>query len=96
MSTPDFQVVESGGITYTCGCPCEPTASPAADGAPGHEHCCCGKVHFVGEGAASAMKAYLAERKAKRRREPDYTIGETRVATASGAIEVAWAFPIEN
>ena len=97
MSQTDFRVIatEKGeGVTYTCGCPCVPTAAPGADGAPGFEHCCCGKVHFVGKGADLALTGYLAERKAKRKREPDYTRGTTIVALAGAATPVAWAFPV--
>lgn len=92
MADPDFRIITTDkgeGVTYTCGCPCVPTAVPA-DGAPGFEHCCCGKVHFAGAGAEPALAAYLAGR-ADRKREPRYTRGLATV----GAIEVAWAFPEE-
>lgn len=98
MSNPDFRVVESEkgtGVTYTCGCPCVPVAMPGAAGEAGFEHCCCGKVHFVGEDASGALAAYLADRKAKRKREPDYTIGVSSIALPTGETELAWAFPIE-
>jgi hypothetical protein len=98
MATPDFRVVAADGgdgVTYTCGCPCTPTARPAADGSPGHEHCCCGKAHFVGTGARSALEAYLAERKLQRKREPEYDIGETSIELSGAPREVAWAFPRE-
>lgn len=98
MATPDFRVIttdDGEGVTYTCGCECVPTTRPAADGSPGHEHCCCGKVHFVGRGAESALTAYLADRKATRKREPDYERGTAEVALGGRPVEVAWAFPIE-
>ena len=98
MANPDFRVILSDGaegVTYTCGCPCVPTARPADDGAPGFEHCCCGKVHFVGEGARSALEAYLADRKATRKREPEYDLGATSIALGGREREVAWAFPRE-
>lgn len=96
MPEPDFRVIATDageGITYTCGCPCVPTAAPSEAG-PGHEHCCCGKVHFVGSGAAAALDTYLAERKATKKREPDYTRGATTVSMAGAPVEVAWAFPV--
>ena len=65
-----------------------------ADG-PGMEHCCCGKVHFVGAGASNALATYLDERAQKRKREPKYERGSTTVVLAAGPTEVAWAFPIE-
>ena len=83
------------GLTYVCGCPCVPTAAPAEDGAPGMEHCCCGKVHVVGNGAEAVLNAYLAERKATRKREPDYERGTAEVTLGGRPVEVAWAFPIE-
>ena len=93
MATPDFRTVETEkgtGITYTCGCPCVPAAVPDSDGVAGFEHCCCGKVHFAGVGAADALTAYLAERKAKRKREPEYTRGAAKVTLPQGPVEVAW------
>ncbi|MBI2765926.1 MAG: hypothetical protein HYX53_08460 [Chloroflexi bacterium] len=65
------------------------------DGQPGFEHCCCGKVHFAGPGADPAMTAYLAERAARRKREPRYVRGSGSLQTASGPVEIAWAFPAE-
>lgn len=98
MSTPDFRVIESDkgtGVTYTCGCTCVPVAVPDPAGQAGFEHCCCGKVHFVGRDASKALSTYLAERKATKKRNPEYTTGAATVAMPSGAVEVAWAFPIE-
>lgn len=98
MEPPDFRVIATDGgegVTYTCGCPCVPTARPGADGSPGFEHCCCGKVHFVGEGAAAALRGYLAERQATKKREPEYEMGSTRLVVAGAEREVAWAFPVE-
>jgi hypothetical protein len=96
MTVPEFRAItsENGeGITYTCGCPCVPTAAPAPDGAPGFEHCCCGKVHFVGTGAAAALATYLDRRRQTRKREPSYEVGETTTELAGRLVEVAWAFP---
>ena len=98
MTTPDFHVIstdDGDGVTYTCGCPCTPTARPDATGKAGHEHCCCGKVHFVGDSAASDLAAYISDRQAKRKREPDYTFGKTAIVLGGREREVAWAFPVE-
>ena len=97
MATPDFHVIQTEdgeGVTYTCGCDCTPTARPGAE-KPGQEHCCCGKVHFVGEGASKHLMAYIEARKATRKREPDYEFGQTTVMLGGFPREVAWAFPIE-
>ena len=98
MDEPVFRSItsEAGeeGVTYACGCPCTPTAIPSING-PGSEHCCCGKVHFAGTGAEAALTSYLAERKAKQKREPDYLRGAGVVPLAGAITEVAWAFPIE-
>jgi hypothetical protein len=97
MATPDFRVVttdEGEGVTYTCGCPCTPTARPGSD-RPGYEHCCCGKVHFVGEGASKHLMSYIEVRRATRKREPEYEFGSTKLMLDGFPQEVAWAFPIE-
>ncbi len=98
MATPDFRVIstdDGDAVTYTCGCPCVPAARPQSDNSPGFEHCCCGKVHFVGDGAFGALETYLAERKAKRKREPEYDLGSMAIRLGSADREVAWAFPRE-
>ena len=98
MENPEFRFVEPGSaavVTYACGCSCQPAAAVADDGSPGFEHCCCGKVHFAGAGAEAALTAYLAERKTRRRREPEYTRGRTTLAEDGRAVEVAWAFPAD-
>jgi len=97
LETPVFRLVDTDrgtGVTYTCGCPCVPAAVPSEAG-PGFEHCCCGKVHFAGAGAARSLDAYLAERKATRKREPEYASGEALIELGGRAVEVAWAFPVE-
>ena len=98
MSAPEFRIVtddQGEGVTYTCGCSCTPIARPRSVEEAGMEHCCCGKVHFVGTGAATALATYLAGRKQRRASEPNYEVGVTALATATGPIEVAWAFPLE-
>ncbi len=98
METPAFRMISTdkgNGVTYVCGCDCTPTAVPAA-AAPGMEHCCCGKVHFAGPGAADALSAYLEDRAAKRKREPQYDRGAAVVTLEGSPIEVAWAFPRED
>lgn len=96
MDSPQFRVVggdRGEGVTYDCGCPCQPTAYAGTE--PGFEHCCCRKVHFVGNGAAIALDAYLSERAARRKREPAYERGVSTIELSDGVAEVAWAFPVE-
>lgn len=53
-------------VRYDCPCGCKPRARfKKGTDEVGHEHCCCGIVHFAGEGAESHLKAYLAERAAQ-------------------------------
>jgi hypothetical protein len=95
---PEFRMVhgeQGDGVTYDCGCPCTPTAIPTSEGKAGFEHCCCGKVHFAGPGAESALTSYLAERAARRKREPRYVRGSGSLESPAGAIDIAWAFPVE-
>lgn len=97
MDSPRFRMVETergNGVTYDCGCPCQPTAYPGVDSA-GFEHCCCGKVHFAGPKAGESLSAYLEDRAARRKREPVYQRGHTTVDSSGRATEVAWAFPVE-
>ncbi|MGK2966214.1 MAG: hypothetical protein ACSLFM_11510 [Tepidiformaceae bacterium] len=98
MFAPDFRAIQTGtgeGITYTCGCPCTPTAVPT-DATAGSEHCCCGKVHFAGRGAELALTDYLEERSRTRKREPADSRGVAVAQLAAGPVDVAWAFSIED
>ena len=51
-------------IRYDCECGCKPRAhyERGTDDAA-HEHCCCGRVHFVGSRAVARLESYLAERR---------------------------------
>ncbi|MFQ5380704.1 MAG: hypothetical protein ACE5EF_03640 [Dehalococcoidia bacterium] len=99
MDTVEFREIESDkgrALTYECGCYCVPVAGPADDGSPGFEHCCCGKVHFVGRGARRALEDYLADRRRGRGTvEPQYVIGGATAPLGQEQVEVAWAFPAE-
>ena len=98
MATPTFSEITTDrgiGLTYVCGCPCDPAAIPTSEG-PGFEHCCCGKVHFAGEGARAALDGYLTERASRRRREPEYEVGDGQAVLKGESVEVAWAFPLSD
>jgi copper chaperone len=95
----EFQVRDEAGqilVSYDCPCGCTPTAALAQGGQhPGSEHCCCGRVHFVGPHAKDALDVYLAERRA--RGEDEGTVwhfGETTINTEEQtAVPVAYAIP---
>lgn len=91
LNRPD--VVE---VRYDCECGCKPRAryQRGADEA-GHEHCCCGRVHFVGRGASLRLESYLAERRA-RGEDSDvrYTLHHGKVQSPWGdEVELAYALP---
>lgn len=51
-------------VAYACDCGCHPQAHYYKGSAEaGHEHCCCGKVHFTGPEAERQLNEYLAERR---------------------------------
>ena len=53
-------------VSYSCDCGCKPEARFTKGTAEsGHEHCCCGKVHFAGTNAERELKDYLADRRSK-------------------------------
>lgn len=94
-----FQVRDWKGqalVSYKCDCGCKPSARYTRGSAEaGHEHCCCGKVHFAGQEAMEQMEEYLA----KRRQEGTddglaYVLDETLLkAPWGGELPVAYALP---
>jgi len=91
-SRPDTMLVR-----YDCTCGCKPNAEyTQGSSETGHEHCCCGNVHFVGPGARGALEGYLAER---RTRGEDADVGEYSVEELSvadpwgGQVAVAYGTP---
>ncbi len=91
-SRPDTALVR-----YDCECGCKPNAKYQQGSAEvGHEHCCCGRVHFVGPHARAELEAYLAARKTTGEDEDRgaYTITDVTVAAPwGGAIPVAYGIP---
>lgn len=85
-------------VRYNCACGCKPGVRYRKGSTDaGHEHCCCGNVHFVGSQARERMEAYLADRAA--RHEDDdvggYTRHELTVSAPWGeAVPVAYALPL--
>lgn len=82
---------------YDCACGCKPRAryeKGTADA--GHEHCCCGNVHFVGSEAEHKMQAYLAERKTKGEDVGlSYSVERGQLQAPWGQ-PVEWAFAVPN
>jgi hypothetical protein len=92
LNKPD--VVE---VRYDCACGCKPRAryQRGADDA-GHEHCCCGNVHFVGSKAEDRLKGYLEERLAQGQDSDvgGYTTYAVQVTAPWGErVPVAYAIP---
>ncbi|MSQ32579.1 MAG: hypothetical protein EXR59_05055 [Dehalococcoidia bacterium] len=53
-------------VRYDCPCGCKPRARfKKGTNEVGHEHCCCGIVHFAGDSAETHLKSYLDERSAQ-------------------------------
>ncbi len=91
-SRPDTMLVR-----YDCACGCKPNAE-YRQGTPeaGHEHCCCGNVHFVGPGARQALEGYLADRRSRGEDADvgEYSVQETTVADPwGGQVPVAFGQP---
>jgi hypothetical protein len=84
-------------VEYQCPCGCRPGARyQLGSNRAGSEHCCCGRVHFAGEGAEEQLRAYMGQR-AKTNMDEDvspYTYTSTEVTAPSGAkVPVAYAQP---
>ncbi len=91
-SRPDTMLVR-----YDCECGCKPNAEyKQGSDEVGHEHCCCGNVHFLGPNAKEHLETYLSERQAKGEDSDvgEYAISETQVdAPWGGTVPVAYAIP---
>ncbi len=83
-------------VRYECECGCKPRARyhRGTDEA-GHEHCCCGRVHFVGARAGERLRDYLAERRAQGEdTDMVYTCYTSKVEASWGeSVSVAYALP---
>ncbi len=82
-------------VRYDCSCGCKPRAryQRGTDEA-GHEHCCCGNVHFVGAQAESRLKTYLQERQAEGQEVGGYTFHAKNVTAPWGeVVAIAYALP---
>lgn len=82
---------------YDCDCGCKPRARyERGTELGGHEHCCCGKVHFVGINAEKQLKEYLAQR-SEQGLDNDvggYTLYNEQIAAPWGeSIPIAYALP---
>jgi hypothetical protein len=83
-------------VRYDCQCGCKPRAryTQGTDEA-NHEHCCCGRVHFVGVQAEERLHAYLEERRTQGEdAEMVYTsYAQTVQAPWGEPVAVAYALP---
>ncbi len=87
---------EQMAVTYSCDCGCTPSADyRQGSGEAGHEHCCCGKVHFAGHGAVEQMEAYLTDRRQQGLDDGlEYVSTQTEVKAPWGEkVSVAYALP---
>ena len=83
-------------VAYECACGCTPMAHVYQGSAEaGHEHCCCGRVHFAGIEPMPQMEAYLAQRRIEGLDEGlSYAFGDAEVqAPWGGTLAVAYALP---
>ena len=81
---------------YECACGCKPRARyERGSGEAGYEHCCCCRVHFVGDEAMRQLEAYLAGRRATGEDARRYTLDQYQVAAPWGAVPVAFGTPDE-
>lgn len=84
-------------VRYDCECGCKPGAEyKRGSEEAGHEHCCCGNVHFAGPDARQQLESYLADRKAQGMDEErgGYVVSETQVADPQGGtLPIAYALP---
>jgi hypothetical protein len=87
---------DHAAVFYQCDCGCKPMAHvyQGSDEA-GHEHCCCGKVHFAGFDPMPAMEAYLTQRRAEGVDEGlSYSFGNGHVELPWGqTVSVVYALP---
>ena len=88
---------ELADVRYDCPCGCKPHARfKKGTSEVGHEHCCCGRVHFAGEGAEVHLKQYLAERDSQGidKDVEGYQITSLNMdAPWGGKVEIAYAIP---
>jgi hypothetical protein len=94
MEAPQFRVIEHdriAGVTYECGCPCEPTARQRRT-----RRLRALLLPARSTSSATRLRTYLAERKASRTREPEYEVGTAIVELSGPFVPVAWAFPQRN
>lgn len=91
---------ETALVRYDCECGCKPNAKYVHGAAEvGHEHCCCGNVHFVGPGARAELERYLADRKTRNEDagRGEYALFETELDDPwGGKLPVAYGIPAQH
>lgn len=90
---------ETCAVRYVCECGCKPQARfKRGASEPGHEHCCCGIVHFAGPSARAALESYLADRRATGEdTDLTYQLREQQLTDPWGEpLSVAYALPVRQ
>ena len=81
-------------VRYDCACGCKPSARyQKGTEEAGHEHCCCGRVHFVGYQASAKMVAYMQQRRQSGEDTRTYTVTAYKVKAPWGEVPVAYGEP---
>lgn len=81
-------------VRYDCSCGCKPRARyQRGTEESGHEHCCCGRVHFVGDKALQQLDAYLQSRRVSGEDARSYRINVYGVKAPWGSVAVAYGEP---
>ena len=83
-------------VRYDCECGCKPRARYLRGSAEsGHEHCCCGLVHFVGVQAGAHLATYLEDRRSQGLdSDVTYSVHSQSVQAPWGdPVSIAYALP---
>ena len=81
-------------VRYDCVCGCKPRARyQSGSNDAGYEHCCCGRVHFVGDSATQELESYLNSRHANGEDTREYTLNQYQVTAPWGAVTIAFGTP---
>ncbi|MBI2166077.1 MAG: hypothetical protein HYU29_06720 [Chloroflexi bacterium] len=81
-------------VRYDCACGCKPRARfERGSSQAGFEHCCCGRVHFVGDEAVPQLEVYLRDRRTSGKDSRSYALSQYQVTAPWGPVPVAFGTP---